>query len=413
MYRQYTKCYQHKPGDKPFNKADLVGFVAGSSAPGLLGALAAFLAGFNLVGFILIAYQYAATIVAVANQWLYHRLACVSGNRCAVGVVRHGPERGDLGEFDNDQFFDVRLMPHRPKDEYKDPDTGYATGAPGPSKDGKTEQHKGNDVYLDDFQGQTLLHPSPLLADLSYDLKRAWLHCEAEGNFWAAMKEYAPLLGAAVGVGAAAGAAAGAALGCAIGSIFGPIGCVIGAIIGAIAGGLLGGGAAAYVGANAAFHSDPGNVEDANVGDKSLGPIVTGDKVVVYGTHVYDGFHEGWHEFHPLMAVLKLDPKENDEAVQYLEWDPDFPGSGTIPPDLPSMDPTIAGLTPSDMRKGLDSSKFRARARWLRDLWCGLLHERFDDPATIAAQRQPEHRWTIHPDVDGCKPHKKQQPPIR
>ena len=26
---------------------------------------------------------------------------------------------------------------------------------------------------------------------------------------------------------------------------------------------------------------------------------------MVYGTHVYDGFHEGWHEFHPLKAIIK------------------------------------------------------------------------------------------------------------
>ena len=58
MFRQYTKCYQHTPGDKPFNKGDLTGFVLGASAPGLIAALLAFLAGFNVAGFAIIGAQF-------------------------------------------------------------------------------------------------------------------------------------------------------------------------------------------------------------------------------------------------------------------------------------------------------------------------------------------------------------------
>jgi glycosyltransferase involved in cell wall biosynthesis len=82
---------------------------------------------------------------------------------------------------------------------------------------------------------------------------------------------------------------------------------------------------AAYIGATIAFHSDPGDVEEENVGDHSLGPITNGDQVVVLGRHVYDGFHEGWHEIHPLMAIMKIDSRDTS---QYQEWDPDFVGSG-------------------------------------------------------------------------------------
>jgi hypothetical protein len=154
-----------------------------------------------------------------------------------------------LGAFDNDQFFDIRLMPHRHGDEYKAPNGGFfappgnpaepvgtppwTTNAPplaGPSDDGKTESTKLNDIFLDGFQGSVLLRP--LIHDLPYTpvglddvplndntlpssakLTRCTLHCEAEGNFWQAMKDYAPLLGALVGGGAAAGAAVGAAAG--------------------------------------------------------------------------------------------------------------------------------------------------------------------------------------------------------
>ena len=144
MFRQYTQCYNHTPGDKPFNKSDLAGFVVGTSAPGLIGAILAFLSGASVVGFIIIAIQYAITIVAVANEWLFHRLVCVSGDECAVGTVQDDPSRGDLGEFDNDQFFDLRPMPHRENDEYKGPNNNFSltmpgSSTPGPSKDGKTE----------------------------------------------------------------------------------------------------------------------------------------------------------------------------------------------------------------------------------------------------------------------------------
>jgi hypothetical protein len=213
----------------------------------------------------------------------------------------------------------------------------------------------------------------------------------------------------AVGVGAGLGAAGGAALGCEIGGFFGPIGCAIGAIIGAIAGALAGGGAAAYVGANIAFNSDPGNVEDANVGNQALGPIKDGDHVVVFGQHVYDGFHQGWHEFHPLMAVMKI---PTDDPTNFLEWDPDFPKTGTVPGNRDDMDPAARDLSVDDMQKGLESDKFRARAVWLRDLWCRLIHERFDPP-TLHNQDQPGQRWTVHPSVDGCSDDDPPPPPIK
>jgi hypothetical protein len=407
MFRQYTQCYNHTPGDKPFNKSDLAGFVAGTSAPGLIGAIIAFLSGANVIGFIIIAIQYAITIIAVANEWLFHRLVCVTGDQCAVGTVRENPAVSDFGEFDNDQFFDLRLMPHRENDLYKAPNNNFASGNPGPSQDGKTENHPGNDVYLDAFQGQQLLSPS--ITDLPYELTRSVLHCEAEGNFWQAMKDTAALQALAVGGGAALGAGIGAALGCAIAAIFTfGLGCLIGAIIGAIIGGFAGAAAGAYIGANAAFNSDPGNVEDANVGDRDLGPIQAGDRVVVFGTHVYDGFHEGWHEFHPLKAVMKFDPVETSN---YLEWDPDFNDPAKIPPDTPDMDASTSGLTVADMKQGLDAKKFRARAEWLRFRWCQLVREAFDPP-TLHTQQEPPHRWTIHPDVDGCQT-SNEPPPIK
>jgi hypothetical protein len=195
----------------------------------------------------------------------------------------------------------------------------------------------------------------------------------------------------------AAGAAYGASVGCAIGGIFGPIGCLIGAILGAILGALLAGGGAALIGKaiiegvlQSIFDADPGDIEDANVGDLPLGPLSVGDKLAVIGEHVYDGFHEGWHELHPLMAVVRI-PEDG-----YLEWDPDFPAGG-------KPDGAAKGLTEDDMRRGLDSEAFRARTTELRDKWCQMIRERFDGQVGQAQQGLTE-RWTIHPFVDGCTP---------
>jgi hypothetical protein len=412
-YRQYTQCYNHTPGDVPFRQKDLMSFALGVSAPGLIVAILAFLAGSaaNIIGFVAIIIQYAVTITAVANEWLYHRLCCVSGDQCAVGTVEASPKISSLlGAFDNDQYFDMRLMPHRHKDEYKALNTAWKATppGPGPSLDGVTEMYPQNDIFLDGLQGGLL---KPFFTDLPYDpvtedapaladlpsgtaVSRCTLHCEAEGSFWADMKATAGWQALAVGGGAAVGAAAGAAAGCSIGAAFCGIGCVVGAIIGGIIGGLGGAAAGGYLAASAAFNSDQGDVNDANVGDEPLGDLVDGDHVVVYGTHVYDAFHEGWHEFHPLKVIIKAgDPKIASLGSPYLEWDPDFPLNMETPD----------GLKVFDMRVGLASPAFKAAATKLKDSWCLLLHEAFD-PATTKTQSRPEHRWTVHPDVDGCSP---------
>ena len=62
-----------------------------------------------------------------------------------------------------------------------------------------------------------------------------------------------------------------------------------------------------------------------------------------------------------------------------------------------------AGLTEDDMRKGLNSDAFRARANDLKDKWCQKIRDRFDEKVGQTQQGLTE-RWTIHPFVDGCEP---------
>jgi hypothetical protein len=92
------------------------------------------------------------------------------------------------------------------------------------------------------------------------------------------------------------------------------------------------------------------------------------------------------------MAIIKAGDPKLAHTLPYIEWNPDFPG-GTPP----------AGLMVSDMKKGLASANFTAAAHALREEWCSRLREAFD-AGTRNTQREPQHRWTIHPDVDGCDP---------
>jgi hypothetical protein len=126
----------------------------------------------------------------------------------------------------------------------------------------------------------------------------------------------------------------------------------------------------------------------------------------------YDGFHEGWHEIHPLLTICKIGTFKLDGGTEdsfYLQWQPGFPDNGTPPTqDLPGL--TLPKLTIDDMRQGLNSDAFAQRARALRDRWCGLLTERFD-PAVGTRQQGLDQRWTIHPLVDGCRPDAPSPPP--
>ena len=457
-FKRYTTCFIYPEGGKPYNENDRIAFavtqifialgITGTFAlVGLLGGPAgAIVAG--LIGSVV---GWTNLIDNAAKQWLDHRLICLRKDNppCAVGIVSYNPTRSDLGAFDNDEYFDVVLMPHPAVidnnvaadfDEYVAkvnptalvPANRYkADPKPGDTIRDSTyaayvKAHPANDIYTDGFQGQDLLSPrDDLEKDLGYapldSHERNALHCEAEGDFWVRVRKFAPVLAALIDAallaavaGGAAGATAGSALGCAIGTfLFGPLGCSVGAFFGGLFGGAAGaaaGGAGAYYGAinpilQAIFEASPGNVEDANVGDRNLGPIRMGDKVAVMGEVVYDGYHKGWHEFHPLMAVVKIGRSSRAGPEFYLEWQPEF--SGTPPPKPPGE--TI-DLTSDDMKQGLNSAAFRKRCLNLRDTWCRMLSDAFSE-STRQNQQALQERWTIHPFVDGCRQRDDHEPP--
>src|SRR5439155_24014712 len=118
---RYTSCFLYPGGGKPYNEKDrlsfvitqvlaalaiagifaIIGLLAGPVGALMLGTLGTIIGLTNMID-------------AAAKEWLYHRLICLNKDnpQCAVGIVSYNPTRSDLGAFDNDQFFDVVLMPH-------------------------------------------------------------------------------------------------------------------------------------------------------------------------------------------------------------------------------------------------------------------------------------------------------------
>ena len=90
-----------------------------------------------------------------------------------LGTVLANPTTGDLEEFDNDQFFSIRLMPQPP--------------LPATATDAQETDFTA-DVVSDGSQGEEVLAPVPPPWDLPYaaatEEERYALHCDAEGNFW-------------------------------------------------------------------------------------------------------------------------------------------------------------------------------------------------------------------------------------
>ena len=82
------------------------------------------------------------------------------------------------------------------------------------------------------------------------------------------------------------------------------------------------------------------------------------DIIYVQGAWVFDPWHTGWNEIHPVKVCMRLGTWDGDWDVQ--------------PPEI----------------------ILRVRAQF----------ELAANPVTQAAQQRPENRWVVHPALDGCAP---------
>ena len=287
-YRQYTKCTSIN---------NYIGKVAAqviiAAAVGAFPLIAAAIAGAALAPAILIPIMLA--IIAYCRWWLYDRLICLGGDRCAVGLlisVEPPSEKSGLDAFDTDYSVNLLLA---------DNPIGATQAEVEGSHQGELVANQLSGHGLD-WKGEKATTPN------SGDPDSAVLHAEFEGA-----GVYDLLLAAL----AALALAAIATVICAI-PVVGWIACIIMALI-----------VAAVVGIGMAVAlNDTGNPTDVNA---NLGNLEQGvDILAVRGTWVYDSAHEGWNELHPIKQAQKIGEFTGHWEDEYEKLDDLLP-SGTTP----------------------------------------------------------------------------------
>jgi hypothetical protein len=286
------------------------------------------------------------------NWWLYYRLVCLGGDKCAIGLlysVEPGTGKTWPGSYDTDYSVNLLLMSSEPNQDLA------TVGASVP-------------------YGQ-LVSETPALAarpDISFDPEQVTpdgatkdkaayvLHAEFEGaGVWIMFLSSAAALMLVVA----------AIFVCQI-PVWGWIASLILELLALLA---------ALFG-HAASQSDraEGSPTDVNPSLGSLHPAKgndwkRADVLYVFGTWVFDGGHQdekhGWNEVHPIKEALKIG-----------EWSGDW-------------------------------ASFNAR---YQPKLCDAYHDAIAvgrNTATLSAQARRENQWMVHPLIDGCRDD--DLPPIR
>lgn len=265
MARQHTKCIS--VSNHLGKMAGQVIIAAAVAALPILLFGGAFVPGLAVVVL--------TAIIAYCRWWLYDRLVCLGGDRCAVGwvsKVEPPSKKSGLDSFDTDYSFNLVLAPH------VEGATQASVESDGLQGD-LVRQHVPDDWDFEGIdEGQWKNRPS------------AALHAEFEGG---------GVYDLMIACLAALPFAIAATVVCAI-PFFGWIACVI---LGAIA-------AAIFIAGVVVGLNDQGDPNDV---DPGLGEIHTNDEtgrgadiLVVRGTWVYDSAHEGWNEIHPILHCQRI-----------------------------------------------------------------------------------------------------------
>lgn len=343
-YRQYTECVQ----PSSFSGAPIAYSVALGLFTGLLALVTAILATGGIGGLMgggAAGIAIVTGLLSFTHWWLYGRLICLGGERCAIGMlISVEPPSGKTITFprlDSDYSINLLLPPLLPGA------TQAEVIANGIDGNLIAEQDATNQRGLD-FEGESARSCDEEKCGKAACPDTASLHCEFEGAgmyiFYQWLKGALALFVAATIAGALC-----------IVPVIGWIACLIAAIAIAL-------GAAAFLAGLIHGNLDAGSPSDVN---PALGSELhqnncdgTGaDIVVVQGEWVYDSLHEGWNEIHPIRRCQKIG--------------------------------TWTGSWPFDQAT--------------RDAWCEALGKA-GSGLTIANQAKPENQWTVHPMVDGCRP---------
>lgn len=333
-YRQYTTCCAAK------NWESLANYMIGATTTLLAVAVATILiAGWCSLFFIGVAA--AAEAVAACTWWLHRRLVCLGGDRSAAGMlVATEPPIGSGGYFgslDTDFSINLLIYPNLPGVSQADAEVSAPYGE-------LIKNQQDIIDYVGFFSGEK--------AKEANGRESAVLHSEFEGggvnDFFIGTSISLALYIAAI-------------IACA--AIPPPWGVIVAGILALLA--LL-----AWFLSHEVGKHDKGNPNQVKGAPSELHTndpttSVGADLLYVQGTWVFDSFHTGWNEIHPIKKCTAIGT-----------W------QGGWPTDIPQ----IVGK--------LDDGFADAR-----------------DPATVANQHQPTNRWTIHPLIDGCGTYPPPEPP--
>ena len=361
---------------------------------GLLGGVVAAIATLAIGGAPWLTIPALVLVIAYCHWWLTDRLVCLGGERCAIGILGaiEPPEnKKGLDKFDTDYSINLILAPHNFGEAPLGPPPPPPTFPGGFDPDEDYRQRMHHQIADDGIQGDlireqdTTAVPRTLLGAKRFDFEgsfntlaaanvvykyQAYLHAEFEGGGVQKLLEAAE---------AALALATAAAVACAI-PFFGWIACAILSL------------AAAIVSIAGIFNAlnDKGHPTDVNPDLTELHS--SADVLVVKGRWVYDSAHEGWNELHPITYAQRIG------SYDLHVWPADLPGYwfGRLKEWRQQLKPDIS---PADLNKPADAAEWRA---WVA-FWCDKISVA-TSPLTRDAQARAENQWTVHPDIDGCRP---------
>jgi hypothetical protein len=391
-YTQYTKCVEAKDhGGKTVYTLAIIGTIVVALIAGLINPYA-------LVAALV-------TLIAYCHWWLYDRLICLGGEKCAIGLlgnVEPPEDKSFPGSLDTDYSINLILAPH----DIQELPADYpgSVPPPGPTED-KSEYYEKQfkaamhrKIADDGIQGDLIREQSTTSGedfegsfstvggDGVLHKFQPYLHAEFEGGGIQKLYDAAKT---------ALAFATAAAVFCAI-PLIGWAVCAVLSIISLIV-------------IIAGFFNGLSDKAKPSVFDEKGNQVTTlenlRDILFVQGDWVFDTAHQGWNEIHPIKHC-QLVAKAVRDADDHVLWDEAIASfmvmSGRWQFDTAKTPPLIKTSGEPTAQDWKD---------WVKSICDAVGHA--STPLTIRNQADPANQWETHPDVDGCRPAMPPPPDIR